>query len=575
MLSSEASAEPGRWNTDRAPYQRGILDAANDPRIDTVVVMSSAQVGKTELLLNLIGYYMDFDPSPILLLQPTLQMAEAFSKDRLAPMLRDTPALKGKVKDPRARDSGNTLLHKSFPGGHITMAGANSPASLASRPIRILLADEVDRYPLSAGTEGDPLSLGAKRTATFWNRKKIYVSTPTVKNASRIEMAYEDSDKRRYYVPCPHCNEHQVLLWKNVRWPEGKPGGAVYVCEHCGSEITEASKLWMLRRGEWRGETDNSHIAGFHISELYSPWRTWAQVAEDFLQAKQSKETLKTWVNTSLGETFEEQTEGVNAETVTRLREKYDHEIPEGVTCLTFGADVQADRIEMEIVGWSDTEESWSIDYKILPGDTTQRQVWDDLAEEINRQYHKPDGAPISIARGLVDSGYNTQFVYDFVKRVRSNHVESCKGLSGFGLPVIEDQRKRMRRRKSGTIDPQRIGVDGAKLIIYSYLDIKEPGPGYCHFPEHYDDEYFSQLTAEGLRTRFVRGFAVKEWVKNRPRNEALDCRVYAYAAFKLIPDHQKAKSVPLSTRRPNSDHVKDKGNTRRKREGNFLAGFR
>ena len=176
-LSPEASAEPGRWNTDRAPYQREIMDAINDARCEEVIIMSSAQVGKTELILNIIGYYIDYDPSPILVLQPTRDMAETFSKDRLAPMLRDTPALKGKVKDARSRDSGNTILHKTFPGGHITMVGANSAAGLASRPIKIVLMDEVDRYPASAGTEGDPIKLAEKRTTTFWNRKNCLLYT--------------------------------------------------------------------------------------------------------------------------------------------------------------------------------------------------------------------------------------------------------------------------------------------------------------------------------------------------------------------------------------------------------------
>ena len=231
-LSPESSAEAGQWKTDRAPYQKGIMDACNDRDIETIVVMSSAQIGKTEILNNIVGYYITQDPSPILMLQPTLEMAQTWSKDRLAPMLRDTPALKSKVKDPRSRDSGNTMLHKTFAGGHITMSGANSPASLASRPIRIVLGDEVDRYPVSAGSEGDPVSLARKRTSTFWNRKIILTSTPTIKGISRIEMAYEDSDKRRYHVPCPHCDERQHLKWSQVSWKEDDPESAIYACEH-------------------------------------------------------------------------------------------------------------------------------------------------------------------------------------------------------------------------------------------------------------------------------------------------------------------------------------------------------
>ena len=251
-LSPEASAEPGRWNTDRAPYQRGIMDAISHPETETVVLMTSAQIGKTAILENVVGYFVSQDPSPTLLLQPTLEMAATFSKDRLAPMLRDTPSLRGLVKDARARDSGNTQLHKQFPGGHITMTGANSPANLASRPIRVVLCDEVDRYPESAGTEGDPVALARKRSATFWNRKIVLTSTPTIKGLSRIEQAYLASDQRRYWVPCPDCGEHQVLSWANVRWDEDQPETAHYVCEHCGSCIDEQHKPPMLQRGEWR-----------------------------------------------------------------------------------------------------------------------------------------------------------------------------------------------------------------------------------------------------------------------------------------------------------------------------------
>jgi phage terminase large subunit GpA-like protein len=531
--------------------------------------MSSAQVGKTELLLNLLGYYMDFDPSPMLLLQPTLQMAEAFSKDRLAPMLRDTPALKGKVKDPRARDSGNTLLHKSFPGGHITMAGANSPASLASRPIRIFLADEVDRYPLSAGTEGDPLTLGAKRTATFWNRKKVYVSTPTVKGASRIELAFEQSDQRRYNVPCPHCDEYQSLKWANVKWPEDEPEKAYYACDHCGGVIEESHKLPMLKRGKWVAESESNGVAGFHLNELYSPWRRWGEVAEDFLSAKASHETLKTWVNTSLGETWEEQSEGVESHELLALREDYPAEVPDGVAVLVAGADIQQDRIELEVVGFGEGDESWSIEYQILPGDTTQPQVWEALRQALLTTYENDLGQRLSISAACIDSGYQTQFVYDFVNKMRHRHIYAVKGMSGGGIPIVEDQRKRLRKRRTNLADPQKIGVDQAKMLIYRNLQIREPGPGYCHFPADYDEEYFSQLTAERIVTKFSRGFARQEWVKTRPRNEALDCRVYAIAALKL-----SAPDVTKTAKQPSQQQRAQAASTMQRRRSSFLSGY-
>lgn len=549
-MSKEASAEPGQWNTDRAPYQREIHDVLNDPHVETIVMMSSAQVGKTELLLNIIGYYIDYDPSPMLLLQPTLQMAEAFSKDRLAPMLRDTPALKNSVKDPRARDSGNTLLHKTFAGGHITMAGANSPASLASRPIRIFLADEVDRYPVSAGTEGDPLSLGGKRTTTFFNRKKVYTSTPTVKGASRIEDAYEKSDQRRYYVPCPHCGEKEPLKWKQIMWDKAEDGThlpktARYVCEHCGSEWHDHQKISQMRKGgEWVSESEEVFrgTAGFHLNELYSPWKKWYEVVQDFLEAQTDTELLKTWTNTSLGETWEEEGDQVEDTFLYSRREDYQADLPDGVLVVTMGADVQEDRIECEVVGWGMGEESWNIDYRIFHGDTSSFAVWDEFAEFMDYEYDHENGNILNIAATAIDSGYRTQLVYDFVKKMR-NKGKRCfavKGVSGAGRPLVAKSKGKggSANRK---VDLYTLGVDDAKMLIHSRLKISDVGAGYCHFPMDRDEEYFLQLTAEKLVTKYRRGFPYREWVKTRTRNEAVDNRVYAYSSLKILNPNWQA----------------------------------
>lgn len=275
VLSRESSAEAGKWSTDRAPYQRGMMRAISDPATETVVFMTGAQIGKTEIINNAIGYYISQDPSPILVVQPTLDMSKMWSNDRLAPMLRDTPALKNAVKDPRSRDSGNTLLQKSFVGGYIAMVGANSPAGLASRPVRCVFFDEVDRFPHSAGTEGDPIDLGKKRTATFtYNRKIVMVSTPTNKGASRIEAAYEESDQRQYFVPCHDCGHKQVLKWAQVRWEKDQPDTAAYICEDCGSVWDDAVRYRAVRAGEWIAQNPTNKTAGFHLSGLYSPWYT-------------------------------------------------------------------------------------------------------------------------------------------------------------------------------------------------------------------------------------------------------------------------------------------------------------
>lgn len=331
-----------------------MMDAFNDPTAEFVTLMTSSQIGKTEIVNNIIGYFIEHDPSPMLLIMPTLEMGSAWSKDRLAPMLRDTPSLRGKVTDAKAKDSGNTILHKTFPGGHITVAGANSPASLASRPVRIVLFDEVDRYPPSAGTEGDPVKLGTKRSLTFWNRKIFHDSTPTVRGVSRIEALWEESDKRRFFVPCPQCKQSQVLVWANLKWDKDDPPNTVrYECEKCQSRLTESDKHRMIAHGVWRSERpERTTHAGFHINELYSPWSTWKSVVENFLEAKKRPETLKVWVNTTLGETWEDdESYSISDESLRGRIEQYVG-VPEGVLLLTAGVDVQDDRLECLVKGW-------------------------------------------------------------------------------------------------------------------------------------------------------------------------------------------------------------------------------
>jgi phage terminase large subunit GpA-like protein len=332
ILSAEASSEPGKWSTARVEPSRGIMDAFADPDIEIITAMVAAQTVKTEVINNVTGYHVHLDPCPMLILQPTLQMAEAYSKDRLAPMIRDTPQLSAKIGI-NARDSEDTILHKKYPGGHITMAGANSPASLASRPIRILLCDEVDRYEASAGKEGDPVSLAIERTTTFWNRKIALVSTPTIKGASRIESSYEESDQRRFFVNCPKCGHLQHLRWKQVRWPEGSPLDAKYHCEYqdgdtgevCDYGWSEAERLQAIQGGIWIAtKPEVKGHAGFHLNRIASPWRALGEMARDFELVRKHPERLKTWVNTRLAETWEERGERANPDTIYGRREDYD-----------------------------------------------------------------------------------------------------------------------------------------------------------------------------------------------------------------------------------------------------------
>ena len=540
-LSRESSAEPGQWHTDRAPYQRGMMDACNEVGIHTVVVIKSAQVGYTESLLNVIGYYISQDPSPILLVNPTLEMSEVFSKTRLAPMLRDTPCLKGLVADARSRDSNNTLLQKNFPGGVLAMAGANSPAGLASRPIRIVLCDEVDRFPASAGPEGDPVNLAIKRSATFQNRKVILGSTPTIKGLSRIEQAYAASDQRRYYVPCPHCQHAHHLQWSNVHFDPANPDNAAMACPECGCVIEEKHKAVLLARGEWRADNPGVQgIAGFHINELYSPWRRWADVVRDFLAAKASPETLKTWINTSLGETWEEQAEKSDPQSLMSRRENYTSaRIPTGILYLTAGVDCQDDRLEIEIVGWrqaskDEPPESWGVEYQVLRGNPAQMEVWTQLDGVLMSEWKTEDNRRLRVSAACVDSGgHHTAQVYAFCEQRKGRHVYAVKGMPG-PRPVWTTKAGKSQKYRAQV---WHVGAESAKDAWYSRLRTSVPGPGYCHFPIAYTDDYFTQLVSEQVRTKYSKGRPVREYfLPKGQRNEALDVRVYALAALLSRP---------------------------------------
>ena len=517
------------------------MDVVLDRNIETVVFMKSTQVGATEILNNILGYYISQDPCPILCMQPTLEMARTWSKDRLNPMLKSSDVLKGKVKEPRSKDSENTVLHKKFDGGFIAVVGANSASGLASRPVRILLADEVDRFPLSAGAEGDPISLAIKRTATFWNRKIVLASTPTIDGLSRIQTAWEQSDKRRYWVPCPECKKKQVLEWSNVQWDEGKPESAKYVCVHCGSLLEEKHKITMIRNGEWRAEEKTIKTAGFHINELYSPWSTWATMAVNFLEAKRHPEILKTYINCSLGDVWRDQGEEIVSEGLMARCETYDEScIPDDVLVITAGVDLQSDRLELQVIGWGLDSQSYVLDYKIFWGETAQNKVWQDLDEYLKRRYNRETFTSLPIACVAIDSGYQTQSVYNYAKTRSGRRIFAIKGQSQAGKPIAGRPRQSGRQR----IQLFPAGVDTAKENIFQWLQIEEQGPGYVHFPNNMDEEYFKQLTAEKRAVKFYKGEKRVVWVAKRERNEALDTFVYSLVALHILqPDLEKIAS--------------------------------
>jgi len=536
------------------------MDAVLDRKIENVVLMSSSQIGKTEIMNNILGYYISQDPCPVLVMQPTLEMARTWSKDRLNPMLKSSDVLKDKVKEPRAKDSENTVLHKKFDGGFIAVVGANSASGLASRPVRILLADEIDRFPLSAGAEGDPVSLALKRTTTFWNRKIVMASTPTIDGLSRIQTAWEQSDKRRYWVPCPECKEMQVLEWSNVQWDEGQPDTAHYICIKCGSLLEEKEKITMIRNGEWRAEEETIKTAGFHINELYSPWSTWTQMAVNFYESRKHPEILKTFVNTSLGEVFRDQGEEIPSENLMQRREAYDEScIPDDVLVITGGSDVQDDRLELQVVGWGLDSQSYVLDYQIFWGETSHIKVWNEMDEYLKRRYARESLSSLPIACVAIDSGYQTNSVYNYTKAVRGRRIFAIKGQSIPGKPIAG--RPTVSGRQRIQLFP--VGVDTAKENIFQWLQIIEKGPGYIHFPNNMDEEYFQQLTAEKRAVKYVKGKKTIVWVTQRKRNEALDTFVYSLAALnilqpnlELIAVNNKTQSKEPSTERTNPNPI-------------------
>ncbi|MCG9891104.1 MAG: phage terminase large subunit family protein [Thermosynechococcaceae cyanobacterium MS004] len=534
VLSPESSAEPGQFRTSRIEYLREMQDSVAEA--DTVVVMSSAQIAKTTFIENVIGYHIHLDPCPMLFINPTLEMSETFSKDRLDPMLRDCECLHGLVASSRSRDKNSTILHKVFRGGHLTMAGANSPASLASRPVRKVLFDEVDRFAITAGLEGDPIKIAKRRAARFWNRGFLLCSTPTIKGRSRIETAWLESDQRRYYVPCPHCGHFQILRWGQIKW-EGSPEAAWYECEECSRRIESYSKPQMVLAGQWRPTNPLGRYPGFHIWEGYFPTTPWGKIADEFLSCKDDSEQLKVFVNTVLGELWNED-EGEELEWHTLLERADPYEpltVPEQALILTAGVDVQGDRLECSVWGWGEREEAWLIYHAVFWGDPTEDVVWTDLDLFLSNTFDHASGAKLKIRATCIDTGYKPQEVYNFVRVRPGRGLYPVRGSSTPGRPILgkptpqEVSYKGKILKKSVRLWP--VGTDTIKGVLYARLRLPKPGTGYLHFPIGIEPEYYEQLTAEKRVTKYTRGFAKQEWVKKRKRNEALDCWVYAYAA--------------------------------------------
>ena len=515
--------------------------------------MKAAQVGATEAGNNWIGFVIHHAPGPMLAVLPTVEMAKRTSRGRIDPLIADSPALRNRVQPARSRDAGNSMLSKEFPGGILVLTGANSATGLRSMPARYIFLDEVDAYPASSDEEGDPVTLAEARTTTFSHRRKVFmVSTPTIRGLSRIEREFEASDQRRYFVPCPHCGHMQWLKFERLRWDKGQPDTAAYTCESCERAVPEHHKTQMLERGEWRATAISAdpHSIGFHLSALYSPlgWKSWAQIARDWLAAQGSEEMLRAARNTLLGETWVESGDAPEWQRLAERREAFGTQIPAGGLFLTAGVDVQKDRIEVDVWAWGRGLESWLVDHIVIAGGPDDLACWEKLTALLGRTWACTNGAVMVIGKLAIDTGYESAAVYAWARAQGFDQVAPVKGLEGFNRatpvsgPTFVDATIGGKRLRRGA-RLWSVATATFKTETYRFLRLERPSdedralgvfnaPGTVHLPDWIDTEWLKQLVAEQLVTvRNKRGYAHPEWQKMRERNEALDCRVYARAA--------------------------------------------
>lgn len=551
MILPKGSNEAGRFSTDSVPYQKEIMDAITDPYVIDVSIMSSAQVGKTTIMLCGIGYYIDHEPATQLVVLPTLTLGEKFSKTRLAAMIRDIPVLRNRIAPPKSKDSDNTILFKEYPGGHIVVAGANSAASLSSMPLRVIWMDETDRFPDSAGTEGNPIKLAEKRSTSFWNKKHIKTSTPTIAGKSKIETAYNTGSMEEWCVQCPCCGTWQPYDFKRIVFDS-----VSMICIDCEEEIEE--RYWKESNHKWIAKhPERKKNRSFHLNELVSPWVEWKDIINEFKEAMERMErfhdveNLKTFINTVLGECWDETeigNDGVDEKTIEKRAEYYDADIPDRVLMLTAAVDVQDDRFEVEVRGWAREYETWGIYKTEIYGNLEKTEIWEELEDYISTTFKFSDGRELNIAASAIDTGgHHTNSVYKWVKKMKSKG-KTVYGIKGYsqkpGIPLVYkstkvDIKDTLPSGKEVVVDSTRIhilGVDAGKEDITSRLTIDEVGEGYCHFPSNagrgYDSIYYKGLTAEKKVEKKVRGVIKTVWVKKSGiRNEPLDLFNYNYAA--------------------------------------------
>jgi phage terminase large subunit GpA-like protein len=567
MLPSKGAAAPGKYRSSRTPYMVEPMNMLSvSSACEVVVIMAAAQTGKSESGNNWVGYVIDNAPGPMLLVQPTVDNAKRYSKQRIGPMIAESPTLAAKVIENKSREGGNTMLEKEFPNGILLLGGANSAAGLRSTPIRFLFCDEISNWPADVDGEGDPLVLALERTNTFGRKRKVLLtSTPGLRGTCRIEREYLKTDQRRYHVACPHCGTLQVLRWDNFVIPKDdngrpQPNQAHMVCteDSCREEIHEKHKTDLLRGGVWIAtapQNADATVAGYHISALYSPagWKSWAKIAKQWIEAQGNKLLLKAFYNNVLAETYEDSGEGIDHTGLAARAEEYGTDVlPAGALLVTNGVDVQPDRIELETVAWGLGEESWSIDYRVFMGDPDGPLVWQQLDAYLHTEFKHPAGVRLRAARTFIDTGgANTKAVYAYVEGRAHMGVFGIKGKGGDGVPAVGSP----TRSNIAKIPLVPLGTFTLKDAVYGALSVPEPGPGYCHFPTRYGESYYKGLTAEEVRTKAnQKGFPVREWFKVYPRNEPLDCRVYSTAAMlSLQPNFEHLASAIYGAAQENS----------------------
>lgn len=550
VLVSESSSATGRWRTDTAPYQREIMDAFTQPGIWQIAVMAPAQVGKSDMMLNMMGRAIDIDPGPILIVQPTVDASEAFSKERIAPMIKACPVLARKVYEAKSRDSGNTIFEKTFPGGYLALVGANAPTGLSSRPVRYEFMDEIDRYPRSAGTEGDPIKLAEKRTQTFrHNRRIVKTSTPTIKGASKIEDAYLSGTQEEWQTECPHCRQFSYIRFDDIKFKytrydtEGKKGFTVqsvaWECPRCRQQTGEFDAKrqpakWVMHKPE---ALENG-IRSFRPNAFMSPWSDWKEIVHEFLVAGNDPALLQTFHNVTLGEVWEMKDRSGVPEKMFDRREQYDAEVPSGVLILSMAVDTQDNRLEYEVAGWGRDEERWGICKGIIPGRADSPEVWREIDALLDRDWKRKNGMKMRILVTFIDSGgHFTDEVYEQCARRASRRVYAIKGEGGAGKPYVRVMKSggALKRGSIGFI----IGVDGGKEAVLYSTSVEAAGPKYMHYPRDYqcgyDLEYFYGLLSEKAVIHSRGGQAVIVWEKIHERNEPLDLANYNRAIYKYF----------------------------------------